>query len=178
VTQFPQPWQIENIGQGSFTFAGGTGVFAGAAGGGDLDVILTFPGPPPQLTGTVETTWVGSITLLPPSVPGDYDTSGTVEQADLDLVLLNWGVLFDRLPEEWGDQRPKTGSVDQAELDAVLLNWGMAAAALGGAAVVPEPSSDFLAALAVVLILVSRPFLLPPLRRHGPQRGKTVTIHV
>ena len=27
-----------------------------------------------------------------PSIPGDYNNSGQVEQGDLDLVLQNWGV--------------------------------------------------------------------------------------
>jgi hypothetical protein len=74
-------------------------------------------------------------------IPGDYNGNGTVEQADLDLVLLNWGTALD---QPWVD-----GNVDQAELDGVLLNWGNTAA-LGSAAGVPEPST-----LALVLLVVS-----------------------
>jgi hypothetical protein len=50
------------------------------------------------------------------AVEGDFNANGRVEQADLDLVLLNWGTA---LNQPWVD-----GSVDQAELDRVLLNWG------------------------------------------------------
>jgi hypothetical protein len=55
---------------------------------------------------------------------GDYNANGRVEQADLDLVLLNWGRGFHSLPPGWVDNRPTAGIVDQAELDNVLLNWG------------------------------------------------------
>jgi hypothetical protein len=69
---------------------------------------------------------------LPPVLVGDYNGNGRVEQADLDLVLLNWGTA---LNQPWVD-----GTVDQAELDGVLLNWGNEAA-LGSAAGVPEPAT-------------------------------------
>jgi hypothetical protein len=84
-----------------------------------------------------------------PTLPGDYNGNDRVEQADLDLVLLNWGEAFDRLPAEWVGERPTTGIVDQAELDVVLLNWGDAAAT----AVVPEPATRFLGMLACVATL-------------------------
>jgi hypothetical protein len=82
--------------------------------------------------------------------PGDYNSNGTVEQADLDLVLLNWGVAAGDLPPTWTDERPTTGIVDQAELDGVLLHWGNAAATstiIGG---VPEPSALVLLAVGVI----------------------------
>jgi hypothetical protein len=70
-------------------------------------------------------------------IPGDYNGNGTVEQADLDLVLLNWGQ--PGVPEGWVNNLPE-GNIDQAELDGVLLNWGNMAG-LGGTAGVPEPTS-------------------------------------
>jgi hypothetical protein len=73
---------------------------------------------------------------LPPGILGDYNGNGTVEQADLDLVLLNWGQ--SGVPGGWINDLPE-GNIDQAELDGVLLNWGNMAA-LGGANV-PEPST-------------------------------------
>lgn len=87
----------------------------------------------------------GSVDLSAPSLAGDYNDNGQVEQADLDLVLLNWGDSFDALPAEWVNQRPQTGIVDQAELDGALLNWGNAAART---AAVPEPATWLAAVLA------------------------------
>lgn len=80
----------------------------------------------------------------PVRIPGDYNGNGTVEQADLDQVLLHWG--RDQLPASWLHDLP-SGPIDQAELDRVLLSWGSGASAMTLAAgTVPEPS-----ALAIIL---------------------------
>lgn len=91
-----------------------------------------------------------------PIVPGDYNRNGQVEQADLDLVLLNWGDDDAAIPAGWELNFPE-GAVDQQELDTVLLNWG------GGSPLavrtVPEPSAAmlFLATFATALVVrVSR----------------------
>jgi hypothetical protein len=85
--------------------------------------------------------------MTPDPIDGDYNASGTVEQADLDLVLLNWGKAAAAVPATWVNDLP-TGLVDQDELDGALLNWGnmaaltMAPAAAAGAAEgVPEPAA-------------------------------------
>jgi hypothetical protein len=86
-------------------------------------------------------------------LPGDYNGNGTVEQADLDLVLLNWGVAGDPAPTGWVNDLP-IGSIDQAELDGVLLNWGNALATASAPIVtagVPEPAGLFLAAICGLL---------------------------
>ncbi len=78
---------------------------------------------------------------LPP-VPGDYDTSGQVEQGDLDIVLQNWGTA-----NFTGDETalvgggPFDGTVDQNELDGVLQNWGSTGAPDFAGSTVPEPLS-------------------------------------
>jgi hypothetical protein len=72
-------------------------------------------------------------------IEGDYNLNGTVEQADLDLVLLNWGQDGTTPPEGWTNDLP-SGTIDQAELDSVLLNWGNTA----GAGAVPESASLWL----------------------------------
>ncbi|MEL7088139.1 MAG: hypothetical protein AAGL98_06800, partial [Planctomycetota bacterium] len=54
---------------------------------------------------------------------GDYNGDGFVSQADLDLVLLNWGDSV--IPGTWLATEQFDGvQVSQNELDGVLLNWG------------------------------------------------------
>ncbi len=105
-----------------------------------------------------------SISGLLAEVPGDYDGSGQVEQADLDFVLQNWGdtnvsdvtgwVNFAGLPGGGID-----GQVEQTELDLVLSNWGDTGVDIGGGSgngggfltVAPEPGGlPMLAAVAGV----------------------------
>jgi hypothetical protein len=71
-----------------------------------------------------------------------------VEQADLDLVLLNWGQ--PGVPGGWVHDLPE-GTIDQAELDGVLLNWGNEAT-LGNSSDVPEPRSALLLLAGTVLV--------------------------
>ncbi len=89
-----------------------------------------------RLTGRSVVTFVWE-TLA--AVAGDYNGNGQVEQADLDLVLQNWGAPAESIPVGWAEQRPSDGIVDQTELDAVLQNWGMVAAPVNRPASVPEP---------------------------------------
>jgi hypothetical protein len=75
------------------------------------------------------------------AVSGDYNGNGIVEQADLDLVLLNWGQAASPPPDGWVNELPG-GLIDQEELDRVLLGWGNRAVfASQGAVGVPEPGS-------------------------------------
>jgi uncharacterized membrane protein len=93
-----------------------------------------------------------------PTLPGDYNNNGVVEQADLDLVLLNWGADAATPPAAWINDLP-VGVIDQAELDGVLLNWGQvggALAAAAGAAAVPEPNGVLLALVLIVGLSFSR----------------------
>jgi hypothetical protein len=73
----------------------------------------------------------------PPVLPGDYNGSGLVEQADLDLVLGNWGATAASVPATWVND-PPSGFVDQDELDAVLSNWGAQLPATAQAAPAPQ----------------------------------------
>jgi hypothetical protein len=94
------------------------------------------------------------LSALTSGVPGDYDNSGLVEQADLDLVLGHWGEDVSNLPAAWTNDRPTAGVVDQEELDGVLSNWGATSTA---AAAVPELSTFGLAiALASMGVAGSR----------------------
>lgn len=116
----------------------------------------------PMAGGDVTSSDVTSLALTAAPASADYDNNGQVEQADLDLVLLNWGRPFDSLPNEWVNQRPTMGIVDQAELDSVLLNWG----STPGSATVPEPATWLTAALACIAAMVSGR-LTPTLCRSG-----------
>jgi polyhydroxybutyrate depolymerase len=94
------------------------------------------------------------VAAIPNSAPlvGDYDGSGVVEQADLDLALLNWGQPATPAPAAWVNDLPM-GTIDQAELDGVLLHWGQMAA-MGPAAAVPEPSAAYMVLLVVAPALI------------------------
>ncbi len=83
------------------------------------------------------------------SLVGDYDTSGQVEQGDLDIVLQNWGTgTFTGDEGALVGGGPFDGTVDQNELDGVLQNWGSTAAPDFSGVNVPEPSA--LAGLALL----------------------------
>lgn len=123
--------------------------------------LIHEPATPPMHPGQAVSALLGidNIQALGPpgmgGLPGDYSDNGLVEQADLDLVLLNWGNGFDMLPAEWVNERPTMGIVDQAELDGVLLNWGNTAdgaGALSAAAGVPEPTAAGLGAVGLVVL--------------------------
>lgn len=81
-------------------------------------------------------------TRTPQVIAGDYNASGTVEQGDLDLVLLNWGTDAGMPPAGWIAHLP-AGTVDQGELDGVLLNWGATSTGVRSSTV-PEPSTMIL----------------------------------
>ena len=105
---------------------------------------------------------------------GDYNSNGTVDQGDLDLVLLNWGEeLFNPIAAGWINDLPD-GIIDQDELDGVLLNWGKTSTLIGTAntAAVPEPSAALLLLIQLAVLVATRirgrvkRLSLP--RRHSP----------
>jgi hypothetical protein len=109
----------------------------------------------------LELTFEGTVTAravldVPAELIGDYNGNETVEQADLDLVLLNWGdTLADPTSIGWVNDLPD-GAIDQAELDKVLLNWGNMPM-MAAAASVPEPATWILAsAMTLTLLVVKR----------------------
>jgi hypothetical protein len=106
----------------------------------------------------LELTFEGTVTAtamldMQTELNGDYNGNDTVEQADLDLVLLNWGdTLADPAAIGWVNDLPD-GAIDQAELDNVLLNWGNMPM-MGSAASVPEPAAWALGLLASAAMLL------------------------
>ncbi len=88
-------------------------------------------------------------------ITGDYDTSGQVEQGDLDIVLQNWGTgTFTGDEAALVGGGPFDGTVDQNELDGVLQNWGSTAAPDFAGSAVPEPAVT--AVMGTVGLLVLR----------------------
>jgi uncharacterized membrane protein len=102
--------------------------------------------------------WLIDLTDLEQAMlPGDYSGNGIVEQADLDLVLFNWGKLVvgaGELPG-WRRELPFLGRVDQDELDRVLVNWGKSLETSGRGAIVPEPCAGILCMIGTLITLVS-----------------------
>ncbi len=98
--------------------------------------------------------------LNPGAFRGDYNFSKFVDQADLDLVLLNWGGTG--IPNGWTRDFP-VGIVDQSELDGVLLNWGKVVPSPDFPDGVPEPGA----------LLVIAPVVIPWLSRRWA--GTSVT---
>jgi O-glycosyl hydrolase len=68
---------------------------------------------------------------------GDFDGDGQVAQADLNLVLQNWGL--SGTPDGWISGGPE-GFVGQEELNLVLQNWGASQYPDLSGLPVPEPS--------------------------------------
>ncbi|MEM7624921.1 MAG: PEP-CTERM sorting domain-containing protein [Planctomycetota bacterium] len=95
---------------------------------------------------------------------GDHNGDGFVSQADLDLVLLNWG--DDTVPDGWaGGVSAFDGAISQNELDDVLLNWGDGTRPASSA--IPEPSTLAVTALLGLTGLHRRHrYLCPQTRGH------------
>lgn len=145
---------------------GGLWVPAGYESGNSLlgsaryvDETLTTLGLTP---GTYTWTWGSGITadsltlsiMAGQALDGDYSGDGFVSQADLDLVLLNWG--NSTAPADLNESAlpgggPFDGQISQNELDGVLLNWGDGAPP---SVEIPEPAS--LTILAATLAFTRR----------------------
>lgn len=113
-----------------------------AAGGGEWVIGLMMPDMPPGDYHRIEFSGLSfgppslELTIGPPPPLGDFTGDALTDQADLDFVLLNWGL------------------ADQGELDAVLLTWGQSAGL--GVAGVPEPNSVWLLAAAAIMAAIRR----------------------
>jgi hypothetical protein len=83
-----------------------------------------------------------------PPLPGDFNDDSIIDQADLDLVLLNWGADATVPPDGWISNLP-SGLIDQAELDNVLLDWGQSFDSEAAGGTVPEPAAVQIAGLVI-----------------------------
>ena len=57
-------------------------------------------------------------------IQGDYSGDGYVNNADLNLVLNNWGVTSSTLPTGWNGALPSGSYIDKDEISAISGNWG------------------------------------------------------
>lgn len=86
-------------------------------------------------------------------LPGDYNNSGTVENADLTLLLNNWAASVPPTPAGWSGAPLTAPAVDNDELTALLNNWGTSIGTGSVASeVVPEPISRLLAAIGLIFL--------------------------
>jgi hypothetical protein len=129
-----------------------------------------------ELTTVSPNRTLNLVEMIAAPLPGDYNGNGLVEQADLDLVLLNWGEdLSEPAAIGWINDVPR-GTIDQEELDGVLLAWGNTSlatvgAAFAGQSAAPEPSTWALAlvfCLFCVASCVTRKYLRSV---HEPHRA-------
>jgi Lamin Tail Domain len=86
---------------------------------------------------------VGSPGFVPgstaPVVEGDFNQNGTVENADLTLLLNNWAHPATPVPNGWvGHPQPTDPAIDNDELTALLNNWGKSLGT-GTGSTIPEP---------------------------------------
>jgi uncharacterized membrane protein len=92
--------------------------------------------------------------IFPEVLAGDYNHNGIVEQADLDLVLLNWGRSAATPPTGWTNNLP-AGLIDQDELDGVLLNWGNTPS-VSATTAVPEPITIAISLVCLVTLIAAK----------------------
>ena len=114
-------------------------------GSQDLEFEFLLDGETIKTLGVVE---YGPVIVTPRS-DGDFNESGLVDVADLNLVLFNWDKLGSELPEEWKHMRPDNEvPVSVTELNKVLFTW---AQTFSPTATVPEPSGVVWLCLGAIL---------------------------
>jgi uncharacterized protein YjbI with pentapeptide repeats len=116
--------------------------WTGVSPSGEFDVSSSYLWDLSELYSTGEARLTGTGSMA------DYNGSGMVDQADLDLVILHWGTGSTVPLTGWANDLP-IGLVDQDELDKVLLNWGSAASGLATTSV-PEPSAAAILVMGVI----------------------------
>lgn len=122
-----------------FTFASASGAFA--------DVVL--PGLDTGLKWDTSNLLVtGELAVITAELPGDFNSNGAVENADLTLLLNNWAGPVPPTPAGWTGTPLTSPAVDNDELTALLNNWGQSTGGGSIATGVPEPTAAALLFLA------------------------------
>jgi trimeric autotransporter adhesin len=90
------------------------------------------------------------------SLAGDFSCNGSVENADLTLLLNNWAKPSSPVPAGWiGLPQPTAPAIDNDELTALLNHWGQSVGSGStGGTTVPEPAAAALLACGLLLGLV------------------------
>jgi PEP-CTERM motif len=128
-----------------------TALSLGAAPGADLSgsitafgMYVTGPGTRRFDTFQIDATPIGPAC----SIAGDFSCNGSVENADLTLLLNNWAATVPPTPNGWLGPAPTAPAVDNDELTALLNTWGQTS---GGNNTVPEPASAALVLVGLAL---------------------------
>lgn len=132
-----------------------TGNITYAAGQMDDSVIESITG---MGTGTdIVLMGLSSMTGLC-TLAGDFSCNGSVENADLTLLLNNWAQPASPVPNGWtGIPQPTDPAIDNDELTALLNGWGMTlGSGSGSASAVPEPSTMLLVLASVLGTMAGR----------------------
>lgn len=89
----------------------------------------------------------GQLQPPPTTIDGDFSGNGSVENADLTLLLNNWAAQVPPVPDGWiGTPQPTMPAVDNDELTVLLNNWGATVddgigSGLATETAVPEPAA-------------------------------------
>lgn len=86
-----------------------------------------------------------------PLLLGDFDNSGTVDNADLTLLLNNWSQLSSPTPAGWSGVPPTGPAVDSDELTLLLNNWGKQSGG-GASQALSVESQELLVGIAVAQV--------------------------
>lgn len=91
------------------------------------------------------------------ALPGDFNTSGAVENADLTLLLNNWAQQVPPTPAGWTGIPLTPSAIDNDELTALLNNWGAGIGSGNPAAdQVPEPDDPLAWIVGIAACLCGR----------------------
>lgn len=106
---------------------------------------------------TDEFTRTGLVQYSAGALPGDFNNNGSVENADLTLLLNNWGKAIPPVPPGWTGDQPIGPAIDNGELTSLLNNWGNSvgsSATVAGS--VPEPATGLLLLLGMAMFALRR----------------------
>lgn len=154
---------------GLSAIVGGTSIFASYGSGSKvagtyklLDFTYSSPGAGSTATGDGFVASVGALTNVPASVAqlqnasflaGDFNGSGAVGDADLTLLLSNWGAVVPPVPVGWTGTQPTAPGVGDDELTGLLSTWGQSSSS---AVSIPEPTAAVLGLIGLACLSFRR----------------------